>query len=281
MVTPCSVTASEVESSRNRLQPFIKHIRKNLFKKALQEANQNIILNFRVRQARKIIKIANNIFSGNLAVAFSGGKDSLVVLHLALNENPKIPVLYNNTTVEFPETLQYVKRLQKEWKFDLHVTSSQVPFLKAVRNRGWATHEDRWCCKPYKDRPASEFLLKNNIDAEITGTTRTESIYRRSLKPFKLPKKEPQMIRVNPIYDWNYWEVWAYIRENNLPYNPLYDKGYRRIGCWCCPINGWTHYRRLKKTHPRLYSFLENFEPKHPQLQVYKARSDPKSMPVC
>lgn len=266
-----SVTALETKLQREHPPLSTKRIKTN-FEKAIETANSEIYYDFRVRQARTIIRIANRIFSGNLAVAFSGGKDSLVMLHLALNENPDIPVVYNNTTVEFPETLQYVKKLRKEWRFDLRVTKCEVPFLKAVRRKGWATHEDRWCCKPYKDSPARKFLLENGIDAEITGTTRTESIYRRSLKAFKWPKKEPQMIRVHPIYDWNYWEVWRYIRENNLPYNPLYNKGYRRIGCWCCPINGWTHYRRLKKTHPKLYSFLEDFEPRHPQLQKYKEK---------
>jgi len=270
---PSSVTALEKKSSKELSSLSLKSIQVD-FRRAVEKANSEIFYDFKVRQAKTIVRIANEIFSGNLAVAFSGGKDSLVMLHIVLRENPDIPVVYNNTTVEFPETLQYVRKLHKEWGFDLHVTKCEVPFLKAVRTRGWATHEDRWCCKPYKDRPARKFLMENGIHAEITGTTRTESIYRRSLKAFKWPKKEPQMIRINPIYDWNYWEVWRYIKENNLPYNPLYDMGYRRIGCWCCPINGWTHYRRLKKTHPRLYSFLENFEPKHPQLEKYRVMSN-------
>jgi len=109
-------------------------------------------------------------------------------------------------------------------------------------------------------------MSKNDFKAEITGTTRTESIYRRSLMPIKLPNKNPMIIRVNPIYDWNEWEVWRYIKENNIPYNPLYDKGYRRIGCWCCPLNGPSHYRRLAKTHPKLYQFLQEFKPRHPGL---------------
>jgi phosphoadenosine phosphosulfate reductase len=275
MVTSVLTSKAEVctRTLELRKKPGLRsQVNENLFDKTLQKANAGIYQDFRIKQARKIIRIANKIFSGNLAVAFSGGKDSLVALHLTLTENPQISVIYNNTTVEFPETLQYVQKLQKDWNFELHKTKCDVPFLKTVQTRGWATHEDRWCCKPYKDNPARELLSKNNIDAEITGTTRTESIYRRSLKPFRLPKKAPQMIRINPIYDWNYWEVWRYIKENKLPYNPLYDKGYKRIGCWCCPINGWTHYRRLRKTHPRLYSFLERFKPKHPQLQNLEAR---------
>ncbi|MEM3366072.1 MAG: phosphoadenosine phosphosulfate reductase family protein [Candidatus Methanomethyliaceae archaeon] len=82
----------------------------------------------------------------------------------------------------------------------------------------------------------------------------------------KINNENPQVMRVNPIYDWNDQEVWKYIEENKLPYNPLYDMGYRRVGCWCCPLNGPSHYKRLKRTHPRLYEFLERFEPKHPHV---------------
>lgn len=197
----------------------------------------------------------------------SGGKDSLVALHLALKINPEIPVIFNNTTVEFPETVEFVRKLAKEWSFDLNITKPKIGFFEAVKARGWATHDNRWCCAPYKDEPAFRFLLEKEIAAEVTGTTRTESIYRRSLTPFRMPKKNLGLMRINPIYDWNEWEVWAYIRKNCLQYNPLYDLGYRRIGCWCCPLNGWTHYRRLKKTHPRMYNFLREFKPEHPTLR--------------
>ncbi|MBT0160503.1 phosphoadenosine phosphosulfate reductase family protein [Candidatus Bathyarchaeota archaeon A05DMB-2] len=246
------------------IAPLLRKVDSSLLGKQIERCNSRFFYDFKVRQARDIIKDTFVIFSGNLPVAVSGGKDSLVVLHIALEANPDVSVIYNNTTVEFPETLQYMRRLQKEWGFTLHITQSDKPFFKAVKDRGWATHENRWCCKPYKDLPAFQFLSSRGYKAEITGTTRTESIYRRSLTPIKTPKKEPYIIRVNPIYDWNEWEVWRYIKENDLPYNPLYDLGYRRIGCWCCPINGPTHYKRLRKTHPHLFKFLSSFSPPHP-----------------
>lgn len=241
-----------------------KEVSQETLKQRFETANKRIFHVYKVEQAFSVLETANKMFNGNLALAFSGGKDSLAVLDITLKVNPDIPVMFSSTTVQCPETIQYVKALQQKWGFNLQITRCKVPFFKAVKKKGWATHEDRWCCKPYKEQPAFEFLAENEIHAEITGTVRTESIYRRSLKAFRMPKKSPFLIRINPIYDWNQWEVWDYIRENNLPYNPLYDKGYRRIGCWCCPLNGPSHYRRLKKTHPKLFHFLERFEPAHP-----------------
>jgi phosphoadenosine phosphosulfate reductase len=267
---PCGLTEEEVLERKALLAPLIKKADESLLNKKIEQCNSRIFYEFRVKQAREIVKEANDIFSGRLLLAFSGGKDSLATLHMALDINPNIPVIYNNTTVEFPETIQYVKRLQEQWSIAMHVTSNTCSFFQMTKERGWANHDDRWCCKPYKEEPAFQFMVQKGFKAEITGTTRTESIYRRSLKPIKVPNKEPYIIRVNPIYDWNEWEVWRYIKEKDLPYNPLYDMKYRRIGCWCCPLNGPTHYRRLRKTHPKLFKFLCDFIPYHPALSKLK-----------
>lgn len=267
---PCSLSAEEIERRERKLLPLILKVRFGAINETTEEANYAFFLDYKIKQAQEIVKKAKEIFDGKLALAFSGGKDSLVVLDIARKVAPDIKVVYNNSSVEFPETLMYVKRLEKEWDLDLTMTHPKVSFFKMVKAKGWATHEDRWCCGPFKENPASEFLEENGIVAELTGTTRTESIYRRSLKPFKMPSKKPYIIRVNPIYDWNEQEVWRYIESNELPYNPLYDLGYRRVGCWCCPLNGPSHYKRLKKTHPSLSGFLENFIPKHDNMQLIK-----------
>jgi len=238
----------------------------NVFKnklKRINKVNNKIFLKYKIKQAKDIIKLASKVFD-NIIVAFSGGKDSLVALHLSLEIIPDVPVLFNYTTVEFPETVKYVKKLQKMWGFKLYIAKPKTGFFKAVKERGWASHENRWCCKMFKDDPAYDFLIKHDFDAEITGTIRTESIYRRWIKPITIPKKNPPIIRIHPIYDWNPKEVWEYIKLHELPYNPLYDLGYRRIGCWACPLNGPSHYRRLEKTHPHLYRYIENYLPRHP-----------------
>jgi phosphoadenosine phosphosulfate reductase len=264
---PCQPTKEEYHRRKAKIADLIFHAKLKPFEANFTKANIGIYRRFRVKQAQEILKAAQRLFGDKVAVAFSGGKDSLVALHLALKTlGPDIRVIYNNTTVEFPDTLQYMKSLSELWNLNLLIAKPKKSFFLAVKDNGWATHEDRWCCKIYKDRPALETMKANGILAEITGTTRTESIYRRSLTPFRLPKKEPLMMRIHPIYDWNQWEVWRYIETENLPYNPLYDKGYQRIGCWCCPINGPSHYKRLSKTHPKLFAFLCSIQPSHPHL---------------
>jgi len=264
---PCQISKEELKKRKAKIARLLTNVKLKTFEPDIEDANSQIYWQFKVNQAIEILRSAKKLFENNLAVAFSGGKDSLVSLHIAYKTiGPDIKVIYNNTTVEFPETIKYVLQLAKEWRLNLFIAKPKKSFFFMVKEKGWASHEDRWCCKPYKDKPAHNFMVEKDILAEITGTVRTESIYRRSLKPFKLPKRDPFIIRIHPIYDWNQWEVWRYIKEENLPYNPLYDRGYRRIGCWCCPLNGPSHYKRLRKTHPKLYSFLCKFRPKHPSI---------------
>lgn len=277
MVTmPCQPSKEEYAKRKAKVANMIFKAKLRPFEKSLARANQRIYYRFRVRQAQEILRSAQKLFGEKLAVAFSGGKDSLAALHLTLKTlGPNTKVIYNNTTVEFPETAEFLQRLFKEWNLNLIVAKPEKSFFSAVKERGWASHEDRWCCRAYKDGPAKKVMVENGILAEITGTTRTESIYRRSLSPFKLPKKEPLILRINPLYDWNQWEVWKYIEEEKLPYNELYDRGYQRIGCWCCPLNGPSHYKRLRKTHPKLFEFLTSIEPQHPRLIQASCKENP------
>jgi phosphoadenosine phosphosulfate reductase len=262
---PCQLDEKELQKRKAKIQELILKVKLKPFEKDIIKANDRIYLRFRVKQAIKILEFAQKMFRGKLAFAFSGGKDSLVSLHLALQTIGKdTPIIYNHTTVEFPETVKYVTWLANEWKLNLIIAKPEISFFSMVKQMGWASHENRWCCRTHKDSPAHEIMAQEGIIAEVTGTTRTESVYRRSLRPFMLPKREPAIIRIHPLYDWNQWEVWRYIKDKNLPYNPLYDIGYQRIGCWCCPINGKSHYKRLQKTHKKLYDFLNAFQPTHP-----------------
>jgi phosphoadenylyl-sulfate reductase (thioredoxin) len=262
----CAVSSGKLNAVQKKILPSILKSKFGSIVESSEEFNTDFFLKYKIKQAEEILEKANELFNGKMVLAFSGGKDSLVVLHLAQKIIPDIKVLYNNSTIEFPETIEYVKILSNTWGFDLEITQPKESFFKLNDIYGWATHEDRWCCGPCKEEPAASYIKQKGFLAEITGTTRTESIYRRSLKPIKLPSKRPYFIRINPIFDWNTQEVWKYIEMNDLPCNPIYEMGYRRCGCWCCPINGPSHYARLEKTHPKFFNMLLNYRYKHPQI---------------
>ena len=65
------------------------------------------------------------------------------------------------------------------------------------------------------------------------------------------------VVQINPILDWTSEEIWDYIHAYNLPYNPLYDKGLKRVGCWCCPYKGDAEWEELRAIFPEKVEFFE------------------------
>ncbi|VEF00152.1 phosphoadenylyl-sulfate reductase [Neisseria canis] len=87
------------------------------------------------------------------------------------------------------------------------------------------------CCRIRKVEPLNKALA--DADAWLTGQRRGQSVTRTEL-PFVEEDNSRGILKYNPIYDWSEAEVWAYILQNQVPYNPLYEQGYPSIGCEPC-----------------------------------------------
>jgi len=208
-------------------------------------------------------------------VSFSGGKNSLVVLHMLLQFKPDIHVAFVNTTNEFPETVRYVRWLAKEWDLNFIEVKPQHPwnFKKVVKCFGFPK-PDRWangephCCYLLKTKPILELFKRERFDGNFTGLSAFESRARMMnflLKgcmiktkyigsSYRLPF---EILSVKPIYFWNDDDVWRYIKENNLPVNPVYEKyGIERCGCMLC--TGHKNWQsQLAKINPKLLRWVE------------------------
>lgn len=88
------------------------------------------------------------------------------------------------------------------------------------------------CCEIRKVNPLSRVL--SEMDAWVTGLMRTTSATRANVRKVELDNVNGGIVKVNPLADWDSDQVWAYIRENDIPYNALYDEGYTSIGCAPC-----------------------------------------------
>ena len=99
------------------------------------------------RSLKQKVAMANDVLDSllaatpNIAVAFSGGRDSLVALHLILQRRPDVPVMLVNTNIEFPELLAYVRRLAEEWHLNFHEANAHVKFLATFARAG---HPRSW-----------------------------------------------------------------------------------------------------------------------------------------
>lgn len=188
-------------------------------------------------------------------VSFSGGKDSLAALCLCLKVKPRPDVLFIDTGLEFPETVDYVKQLSASKKLRLHVIEGQGDFFMEVKSFGPPAKDFRWCCKTHKLGPLASFIKEHYPKGCVTveGRRIYESFNRSRIDFIERNPYVPGQTTLCPIRSWNAMEVMLYIYWNRLTPNPLYDEDFERIGCWLCPSSLQSEFSSLKKTHPQMY----------------------------
>ena len=158
-------------------------------------------------------------------LAFSGGKDSMVVYDLALRAGVPFDAHFYLTTVDPPEVLRFVRQYYPAVKWERPETT----MFKAVRSHGLPpTRLLRYCCSLFKECHGAGRVV-------VTGVRREESLRRRNRQVVEPCVKGHGKTFLHPILDWSEQDVWQYIRERHLPYCSLYDEGRKRIGCVMCP----------------------------------------------
>ncbi|CAD5244561.1 phosphoadenosine phosphosulfate reductase domain-containing protein [Thermococcus camini] len=225
----------------------------------------SIELERKVMEARRFMrKVAVKYSDLPVAVAFSGGKDSLAVLGLALEEfDEGFTVFFNNTGIEFPETLEYVEELRRELEpkgIKFIVADAGDAFWRALHVFSPPGRDYRWCCKVTKLGPITMAIKENYPEGVLmfVGQRKYESI-----KRFKQPRiwKNPWVPNergASPIFHWRALEVWLYIFSRKLKYNPLYEDRLDRIGCFLCPSASLAEIYTLKEEKPELWARWEN-----------------------
>lgn len=194
----------------------------------------------------------------DMMVSFSGGKDSTVTSHLvnrAFGSN-KVLHIFGDTTLEFPYTLEYKKRFNKNEESQgvriLTAKNREKNFEELCEIVGPPSRVMRWCCTVFKTGAiqktiSSAFKDKSNI-LSFQGIRRNESASRSKYdRESESPKISKQTV-ASPIIDWIDFDVWLYILSSKIDFNYAYRLGWTRVGCWCCPNNGgWSEF--LAKVH--------------------------------
>ncbi len=167
-------------------------------------------------------------------VACSFGKDSRVIVDLAMQVDPKLQFIGIDTGYEFPETLAFADTLVKKvnmnfrWVRASHEAKERID---EAYGDSFIKNDQYKCCE--MKIPAIEGAMKK-YDAWITGLRRDETEYRKNIKLIEQGK----IAKINPIAFWTKEDVWEYIRENKLSYHPLYDQGFASLGCKPCTTEG-------------------------------------------
>lgn len=190
-------------------------------------------------------------------VAFSGGKDSLVVLDLVRQVSPDAPVAFFDSGLEFPETYDYLEMLTHRWSLNLHVIPARMTTLEILAsNGGWdhqapdgrdvpdlhqvlivepaaAAHHahgpgELWGVRAQESRGRAA-AYANALRAAVCACS-TSCIGRdQRARHGGLISRIDGTVAYGPVWDWHTDEIWGHISRRNLPVNPVYDK-LRRLG---------------------------------------------------
>lgn len=232
---------------------------------------------------------------GKVYVSFSGGKDSTVLLHLVRSEFPEVPAVFFDTGLEFPEIREHVKSVENvtwlkpemtfrkvietegypvigkecaHWvKLAQHGSPSGIRQMGADGRYGFKRYAflvdapfrvSESCCDVMKKRPAKRYH-KETGRCPYIGVRADESRIRadrwmengENSLGAEIPSSTPLSI-------WTDADVWEYIRRFDVPYSPIYDKGYERTGCIFCAfgiMSDRNRFLKLKATHPVQWAY--------------------------
>ena len=193
-------------------------------------------------------------------VSFSGGKDSLVVLDLAVSSLVHKPftAVFLNTGIDYPETIEFARNYCEERQIPFKEMDAGNDFWDTLKEKDHPTKDSRWCCKVCKLN-SSNRLADGKEHLSLDGKRRHESFMRSKIPTMDTNPNVEGQLNIFPIRDWRAIEVWLYIHWRQLPYNPLYDNGLERIGCWMCPAAFQAEYERMKEIHPELADKWETY----------------------
>lgn len=217
-------------------------------------------------------------------LAFSGGKDSQALYHVAQMAGVRFKAHMNLTSVDPPEVIRFVKRQYPDVKF---IKPRMSIFEMGKEKHILPTRRFRWCCAEFKETSGAGKVT-------LIGIRKQESARRSKRNEVELDNRkfsgnfdqwsehEEKMVAcvggkdkifVSPIIYWTERDVWEFLNDNGIPHCELYDQGYTRIGCICCPMSGYRQKIREIKRWPHIkrnwlktiqwlidngYSFYEN-----------------------
>lgn len=185
-------------------------------------------LNFaeKVERSLKLIEEAHDRFGDRMVVANSLGKDSLAVWHLAKRVSADIAGFIVTTRYKPKETVEFMRK-----------EVGRYPELRIFKNdeaqpeKLYLSDPDQ-CCYNLKVLPVRDAVEKMGVDCWVTGLRCTEGRTRTNFQ--EVEERDKGLIKLNPILLWHEREVWQYLAISQVPVNPLYQLGYRSLGCAPC-----------------------------------------------
>lgn len=198
-----------------------------------QETVEEVALELEGVQPADVLRWSYDEFGSDVAMATGFGIEGCILISMLADSGCNIRLFYLDTDLLFPETYALRDSLEARYgvRFERRSTDlslAQQSFLYGERL--WERQPDE-CCRLRKVEPLRQML--SGLRAWITGIRRDQSPTRANAKVVEYDRKFG-LIKINPLVGWSAKEVWEYARRNDVPHNPLLDRGYASIGCQPC-----------------------------------------------
>lgn len=176
-------------------------------------------------------------YGDRIALSSSLSLEDQVITHMMLSIRKNARIFTLDTGRLFPETYSLIDKTNMKYGIKMEIYFPDHEKVEAMTRKHGVNlfyesiEKRKECCNVRKIEPLNRAL--STLDVWVCGLRREQSITRGDMK---MVEKDPysNVIKFNPLIDWSLKDVTDYIKANNIPYNPLHDKGYPSIGCQPC-----------------------------------------------
>lgn len=195
-------------------------------------------LNSTIKTAEDALQWASDNLHPKVAKASSFGAEDAVIMDMMIKINPNFRFFSLDTGRLPQETYDIMDIVRKKYDITIEVLFPDTNEVEEmVKSKGmnlfYESLENRkLCCEIRKVHPMNKFL--KTLDGWITGLRKDQTEIRKDAKIIEIDELHGGIIKINPIINWTWDDIWNYIKKNDLPYNSLLDKGYPSIGCEPC-----------------------------------------------
>jgi phosphoadenosine phosphosulfate reductase len=182
---------------------------------------------------QQILRWAVDRFHPRLTMATAFGAEGCCLIHMLAEIEPGVRIFNLETGYQFPETLELRERLRERYGIEVELVKPELSVEEYEAEHGGPLYRIRpdQCCHDRKILPLRRAVVGQ--DAWISAIRRDQTVHRAVAGIVQWDAKF-SLVKVNPLLSWTRKDVWSFIVENDVPYNPLHDRGYPSIGCWPC-----------------------------------------------
>jgi phosphoadenosine phosphosulfate reductase len=180
-----------------------------------------------------ILRWAVDTFHPRLTMATAFGAEGCCLIHMLAEIEPGVRIFNLDTGYQFPETLALRERIRERYGIDVELVRPEMTVEEYEAEHGGPLYRIRpdQCCHDRKLMPLRRAVV--GYDAWVSAIRRDQTADRAAAGVVQWDAKF-NLVKINPLLSWTRKDVWAFVLNNDVPYNPLHDRGYPSIGCWPC-----------------------------------------------